>query len=127
MRKKKTDPNQLMLDFEGARVRFQTAAQDLVQAADALVRDQPEARKEVRSKISGERKFFNYLVRTLAYSQFDGDFRRAYLRVYDRLSQKFSSHPALDLEPGERFVDAAERQGHLGLLTREVRWMLARA
>jgi hypothetical protein len=127
MRKKKTDPNQLMLDFEGARTRFQTAARDLVQAADALVRDQPETCKQVRSQVSGERRFFNYLVRTLAFSQLEGDFRAAYVKVYDQFARSYTSHPALDMEPGERFVDAAERCGQLPMLTRTVKRMLAYA
>lgn len=107
---------QLQLDFDSALARFRVAADELAAAAKALDASQ---RKYARSRLSDERKYFNRVVRTYAYSSLGGNFKWAYGHVYSRFRSMMGWHPVCEVKKSTAcLLDAIEGAGLLPVATR---------
>ena len=91
MKTKKTDPNQLWLDFENALETHRESTEALMKASRALHESPevtPDTKKKAKKDITEERKLFTKLVRVSAYRNYDGCFAKSYARVYQELKMR---------------------------------------
>lgn len=125
-KKKKDDPNQLLLDFERACTNFQQAGQQMLEAAQAVQQSQvPKKQKRaVTKQLSDERRLFNKLVRCYAYRRLGGDCAAAYTEVYFRLRDRLDIW-CQDRPPKKSVVGFLEEQGLLPQALTEIRGLIA--
>jgi hypothetical protein len=135
--KKKSNENQLWLEFTEAYDAIDKGYARLREVAEALQKQgrlSEEAAAfvaDAQTREAANRVAINKLVRWIAFrearakEETEPDFKPVWGRAYDALARATGFHPALARREKETLLDATERHGHFVTLLAIVRQMFA--
>lgn len=111
------DKNQLRLDLENARMDVDRALNNFTESVLALAEagERREAAEVVKECLTREERQLKRLAGHLATQRYQGDFREAWIRIYERMERLCGYHPASHTQhTGQSHLDQCRKDGKVG-------------